>query len=183
MPRDGRVFADSVSIKGMVLTRDIHNLRRKLQDFYDRNGNQLTDAQQAFHDDELIALLEDSFAEATAGSATSSSADALQRAKAILLARVDGLLMIAQDEGRRVKWSLNNKVVDPSMVAGNLVKVANELRGRYDKMADRELTREVEGVENRNSGGRMDLSSTNQPHINRNFNNSVVKRNKPFGHY
>lgn len=164
----------------MATTEQILKLRRKLQDFYDQDGIQLEDSQRAFHDDELNDLLDDAISEVSLGQRDETSFVAEDIPLAMLIARADGCLMIAQDESRRTKWEINNKVIDPSETPKRLIEIAKELRTRYNDHVNRKLKRDVEvGLESRPTGGLLTINPTVTPHYNRDFNNRDVRRNTP----
>jgi len=154
-------------------------LRINLQDYVDKDGNLLKVGQQTFTDSEIDALIENAFLEVSEGNSQSENSDPKYSPLANLIARSDGLLMIATDEARRIKWTVNNKVFDETDVSKRLIDIARELRARYSAAKDRELKRIVEGVVNRNSGTMMTFNNTVTSHLNRDFNNRDVRRNKP----
>lgn len=167
----------------MATTAQIQKLRRKAEDFYNkRTGQPLTADEQAFKDDELADIFDDAVAEATDGAATPETLDAKQEAWAMLLARADAMLQVAQDEARRIRWQTGNEIQDPTQVAPNLVRVAEALQKRYHQARERQLKEEIEGVTNRPTGGRMDFNTTTPRHCDRNFNNATVKRNSSPDH-
>ena len=156
----------------------------KLQDFYDKRTNQpITSGQYAFNDEELENIINDSAAEATDGTATAEQMNSLQEAWCMLLARADAILQIAQDESRRLKWQMNNEIVDPSNIAENLVKVSEQLAKRYAQARDRQLKADIENVANRPTGGILSMNDSVKPHYQRNFNNQTVRRNTGPDHY
>lgn len=164
----------------MATTEQILKLRRKLQDFYDQNGTQLTDALQAFKDDEIGDLVDDAFSEVSLGQRNYLTASAEDTPLAMIIARADGLLMIAQDQSRRTKWDINNKVIDGTETPKRLIEIARELRQRYNDHVNRKLKREVEvGLEARPTGGILRLNDTVPTAASRNFNNKDVRRNTP----
>ncbi len=154
-------------------------LRRKLQDLYDNDGDQLTNSTQAFQDDELDDLIEEGFGEATDGARTSSQASGDALSLAILLARADGLLMLAQDEAKRKKWELNNDVIDDTGHPKRLIEIATELRRRYESHRDRKQQLVLESKENRPTGGVLKFNDTVSTTASRNFNNRDTRRNTP----
>jgi len=164
----------------MATTEQIIKLRRKLQDFYDQAGAQLTEANQAFKDDELNDLIDDAFSEVSLGSSTATTASAEEVPLAMLVARADGCLMLAQDESKRTKWDINNKVIDGTETPKRLIDIAKELRARYNDHVNRKLKREEGvGLEARPTGGLMNINPTVPLHRDRDFNNRDVKRNQP----
>lgn len=161
----------------------INELRRKIQDFYNaRTGQILTSAQQAFTDTELGEIFDSAVAEATDGKSTAATVDSYQKSIAMLLARSDAMLQIAQDEARRIKWQTGNEVQDPSTVAPNLVKVAESLLKRYQQARDRKFKEEQVGITNRPTGGNLTFNDTVRTHYSRNFDNRTVRRNMPSDH-
>lgn len=168
----------------MATTAQIQKLRRKIQDFYNkRTREQLSSDEQAFHDEELEDIIDDASAEVSDGASNAESLSALHESWMILLARADAILQIAQDEARRIKWQMNNDVVDPSNVAINLVRIAETLQKRYKDARDRQLKENVEGVTNRPTGNLMNFNSTVRSNSERNFNNATVNRNRSPDHY
>ena len=164
----------------MATTEQIFKIRRKLQDFYGQDSVQLLQTEQAFHDDELADLVDDAFVEVTLGARTSASGTPEDTPLAMLLARADGCLMLAQDESRRTKWEINNKIIDGTESAKRLIEVARELRTRYNDHVNRKLKREVEvGLEARPTGGLMTINPTVPYHYNRDFATRDVRRNQP----
>jgi len=167
----------------MASTAQIHKLRRKLEDFYNkRTGDQLTTAEQAFKDDEINDIIDDAIAEATDGEADYTSVSQYQLSLALILGRADGVLQVAQDEARRIRWQTNNEINDPSMVAANLVRVAEALQKRYAQARDRDLKKLIEGVDNRPTGAAMKFNGTVKANSERNFNNRTVNRNRSPDH-
>lgn len=163
----------------MATTAQKEKLRRKIQDYYNkRDGTVLASSDNAFQDDELDDILDDAFIEVTDGERTSATGTAIDESMAMLLSRADAIIMIAQDEARRIRWQANNEIIDPTQIAPNLIAAARELRARYDNYRKRKQEKEVEGVENRPSGGIARFNSTTGIHSDRNFNNSSVRRNR-----
>jgi hypothetical protein len=161
----------------------INELRRKVQDFYNaRTGAILTTEQQAFTDTELGEIFDSAVAEATDGEATAATINPFQKSLAMLLARADAMLQVAQDEARRIKWQTGNEVQDPSQVAPNLVKVAESLQKRYQQARERKFKEEQVGITNRPTGGTLKFNDTVKGHYERNFNNATVNRNKSRDH-
>ena len=159
--------------------QQVQKLRRKIQDFYSkRDGSVLGSSNQAFKDDELEDILEDAYIEVTDGARTAATATAHDTAMAMILGRADAILQVAQDEARRVRWQTNNEIIDPTMIARNLIAAARELRMRYEGYRKRKLEEKVEGVENRPSGGLARFNSGIKTHEERNFNNATVRRNQ-----
>ena len=163
----------------MATSNHRERLRVLLQDYTDRDGNILGGGQQAFQSSELDILIDSAFLEATDGRRDSSNASGDDEALALMLARIDGILMIAQDESRRIKWVINNKVIDESTVAPTLINIAAELRRRYESHKKLKVEEKVEGVTNTNSGGVLHFNDTTAAHFERNFNNADVRRNRP----
>jgi len=162
----------------MATTVQVQKLRRKIQDFYSkRTGQPLGPSEYAFADEELFDIIDDAAAEATDGTANAESMNALQESWCMLIARADAILQIAQDEARRIKWQANQEIVDPSNVAQNLVEVVKALQQRYSEARQRQLTAKIEGISERSTGGMLNFNSTVQPHYQRNFDNSTVRRN------
>ncbi|MAE83249.1 MAG: hypothetical protein CMB80_10970 [Flammeovirgaceae bacterium] len=167
----------------MATQSQIQKLRRKVQDFYSkRTGAVLTASQQAFKDEELEDILDDAFAEATDGASDASNANSVDTAMAILLARSDAILQIAQDEARRVLWQVNNEIIDPTNISSSLVEVARTLQQRFENYRARKLREEIAGVTNRPIHGRLDFNTTVAPYVNRDFNNRTVRRNTTSDH-
>lgn len=167
----------------MVSIIIVQKLRRHIQDFYSKQtGEQLGETEYAFKDEELEDILTDAFAIATDGARDSASATPLDMAMAMLLARWSALLQIAGDESRRVKWQINNEVIDPSSVAENLERVAKSLYAAYEAYRKRTLEAEVKGVATRPTGGRLDFNDTVKRHYERNFDNATVRRNRSIDH-
>ena len=154
-------------------------LRRKLQDLYDDANVLLAAAKQAFTDDEVNDLIDDAFVEVSDGKRTSTTPAADDVPLAMLVSRADGVLMLAQDESRRQKWEMNNKIVDGTEGAKRLIDVAKELRQRYKEHRDRTLKAQVEGVVERPIGGQMIMNATVAASSARDFNNRDVRRNMP----
>lgn len=168
----------------MATAAQILKLRRKLQDYYSkRTGAVLSSSEYAFTDVELTDLIDDAFAEVSDGEADADTGTALHEAMAMIVSRVDGLLMIAQDEARRLKWQTNNEINDPTAIADNLVKVAKQLQDRYEQYKKRKLQEELAGITGRPTGGVLTFNSTVPLHLNRNFDNATVRRNKSPDHY
>lgn len=163
----------------MATVAQITKCRRLLQDMYDGEGVQLTTATQAFADDELNDLIDDAFAEVTEGSRTALTAVPADTPLAMLIARADGILMIAQDETRRKKWEINNKVIDDTNSAKGLIAIAKELRQRYESHKKRQLDRDLNDKTERPAGGVLHLNPTVDYHYNRDFDNRDVRRNRP----
>ncbi len=163
----------------MATVIQIGNLRRRLQDFYDKDGNLLVSTDHAFADDELNVLIDDGFAEATDGARTALTLNAVDLPLAMMLARADGLLQLAQDESRRLKWEVNNKIIDNTDAAKRLIEIARELRQRYNAHRDRLLKKELSDKVERPTGGVLRLNDSVDLHLNRDFNNRDVSRNKP----
>lgn len=164
----------------MATTEQIHKLRRKLQDFYNNAGVQLTQALQAFADDELKDLIDDAFSEVSLGTRTYLTAIDEDTPLAMLIARADGCLMLAQDESRRTKWEVNRKIIDGTETPKRLIEVARELRTRYNDHVNRKLKRELDvGLEARPTGGILRLSDSVKTQISRDFDNKDVRRNLP----
>lgn len=164
----------------MATTAQIDKLRRKLQDFYDQAGAVLQSSDQAFNDTELGELIDDGFLEVSLGERTSVTAIAEDGPLADLLARVDGLLMLAQDESRRTKWDINNKVVDPTKTSDQLIACSRELRSRYDQHMNRKLKRDSgAGLDARPAGGILRFNNTVASVGARDFNNKDIRRNTP----
>ena len=168
----------------MATNAQIQKLRRKIQDFYSkRTGAELSASEQAFKDDELQDIIDDAFAEVTDGLRDANEANALDEAMMILVARADAILQIAQDEARRIKWQVNNEIIDPESIAKNLLEVAKALQQRYENYRKRKLQEEINGISVKTSpGSRMDFNSSVTSGSERNFDNSVVNRNRPQGH-
>lgn len=162
----------------MATAAQVQKLRRKIQDFYSKRTNlPLTPSEYAFADEELFDIIDDAAAEATDGSSGADSMNALQESWAMLIARADAVLQIAQDEARRIKWQANQEIVDPTKVAENLVAVAKALQDRYREARQRQLTAKIEGINERSTGGMLNFNSTVKPHYQRNYDNSTVRRN------
>lgn len=167
----------------MATVAQVQKLRRKVQDFYNKRTRELLTAdEQAFHDDEIEDIIDDASAEVTEGAATAESLTPLQESWMMIVARADAILQIAQDEARRIRWQTNNEIVDPTMVASNLVRVADSLSKRYKEAKDRELKKEIEGVDSRPAGSNMKFNSTVKGHYERNFDNRTVRRNSTGDH-
>jgi len=163
----------------MALTEQKFKLRRLLQDLYDRDGTQLTESNRAFQDDELDDLIECAAVEVTEGLRSVSQLTGPDLALVMLVARSDGVLMLAQDEARRKKWNINNKTIDSTETPKRLIEIARELRMRYQGHKDRSLKKELEDGLNRPTGGILRLNDTVPLSTARDFNNSDVRRNKP----
>lgn len=165
------------------MATNVEELRRKVQDYYNaRTGTVLSASEQAFTDTELEEIFDSAVAEATDGEATSATITLYQKSLAMLIARSDAMLQIAQDEARRVKWQTGNEVQDPSQVAPNLVKVAESLQKRYEQARDRKFKEEQVGITNRPTGGTLKFNDTVKGHYERNFNNATVNRNRSRDH-
>jgi hypothetical protein len=163
----------------MATTEQIQNLRRRLQDFYDKDGAQLVAADQAFSDDELNHLIDDGFTEASDGARSALNGTGADGPMAMIIARADGLLQLAQDESRRVKWSINNKTVDDTEASKRLIEIARELRMRYKDHRARGLQRELSDKVNRPTGSILRLNDTTAYHNDRQFVNRDTRRNTP----
>ena len=163
----------------MATTEQIQNLRRRLQDFYDKDGTQLAAADQAFSDDEMNHLIDDGYTEASDGERSYLTGSGADGPMAMMIARADGLLQLAQDESRRTKWSINNKTVDDTEAPKRLIEIARELRQRYKDHRARGLQKELSNLSARPTGGMLTLNNTVPPAGARDFANRDVRRNTP----
>jgi len=163
----------------MALTAQIQSLTRKLQDFYDKLGKQLTNPNQAFTDDELDDLINQAFLEVTEGARTAELGNGEDQSLAFMVAKADGILMLAQDEAKRKRWEFNQNIIDDTGYPKRLIDIARELRMRYEKHQDRKLQKILENKQVVATGGLFTINSTTPLHQDRKFDNKDVKRNKP----
>ena len=165
----------------MADTTVLMRLRRLLQDLYGQDGSQLAQSAQAFADDELADLYDNAVTEASDGKRGAATATSLDSALAMLIARADGLLMLAQDSARRHLWTVNNKTLDEDNISGKLVAIARELRQRYTEHQNRTLKREIEDLTDSSvtPGGTLVFNNSTPLHSDRDFSNRDVNRNQP----
>lgn len=167
----------------MATTAQIEKLRRLLQDFYNkRTGAALVAGEYAFTDTEIGDIIDQGFLEVSDGERTSSTGTARDEVYALIIARADGIMMIAQDEARRIKWQTNNVIIDPSKIAENLMSVAKALLQKYENMKKRELDAAKAGIVSRPTGGNLRFNDTITRHYERNFNSATVQRNSSSDH-
>lgn len=163
----------------MATALQLHNLRVKLNDFTDKDGNILEPNQQAFRDTELDTIYDDAANEVN----DHTTPLTLQgEAWAMLVARADGILLLAHDESRRLQWTINNKTVNETGVSKGLTDIARELRLRYENAKNRQQALAISMTAPRPASARMDFNNTVKPHSARNFDNMDVKRNSPNTH-
>jgi len=165
----------------MASAEQILKLRRRINDYYDANGSVLPSDDQTFTDDELSEVLDDAISEVTEGESDYSDVSDEDFSIAMLVARSDCLLMIAQDQARKTRWQVNNKVVHANQVSENLTKIAQELRRRYEGIMDRKLKAKIEGVSKSNTGGVLRFNTTTKTYSDYKFDstNKNIKRNQP----
>jgi hypothetical protein len=165
----------------MATEVQIERLRRNINDIYDKDGNFLLEADQTFVDSELSDILDAAFVEVSEGLRTYETAVGEDIPLGYLVAKADAILQIAQDEARRIKWSVNNKVIDPTTVSARLIKIAEQLRLRYKDHMDRKLSAKQEGVTNQNCGTKLTFNTTVSAHSERKFDNTNrnIRRNQP----
>lgn len=165
----------------MATAEQIERLRRNINDYSDKDGNPLPITEQTFTDEELTDILDAAFLEVSEGAYTADTVTGEYISLGFLVAKIDAILQIAQDEARRIKWSVNNKVVDPSTVSTRLTNIAEQLRLRYKEHMGRKLAAKEEGVTNPNCGSVITFNTTVGLHSTRKFDNTNknIRRNTP----